>query len=217
MPKLISFFGTLGSGKTIRAKLLSNFLGLPLYSEIADSPFLEDMFLYGKNALLNQLHFLYRNRNQILINYDINRENVLIFDYYIAQVDAFSYYFLNNSEYKEFSNHYKAIIKELPLPDFIIFLNIDYDLNLVRIKMRERYYEKVSKEFVNTIQKKIYEHLNLIKKKTNVLEIDASLDIKNCLETRMKFLNMMINNLPSNIKKLVEKQNNHSSELILDS
>ena len=208
MAKLISFFGPLGSGKTIRAKLLSNFLALPLYSEIADSPFLKDMFLSRKNALLNQLHFLYRNRDQILSNFDINRENVLIFDYYIAQVDVFSHYFLNHFEYKEFLKHYKAIFNQLPLPDLIILLNIDYDLNLARIKMRERDYEKVDKEFVIMIQKKIYEHLNTIKSKTRVIEIDASLDIKNSLETRINVLNMMVHKLPSDIKRLVEKQNN---------
>lgn len=196
MPKLVSFFGTLGSGKTTRASLLSGFLGVPFYSEKADSPFLEDMFLHKNNALLNQLHFLYRNRNDIIDKYGECNADILVFDYYIAQVDAFSSYFLNSAEYKEFFKHYQMVTTKLPLPDLVIYLNVDSVLNLSRIRERKRFYENVEDEFITIIQNKQIEHFESLKKKTNVLELDSSVDIINSLANRLEVLRKMVANLP---------------------
>jgi deoxyadenosine/deoxycytidine kinase len=192
MPKIISFFSTLGAGKTTRAELLSGFLGVPFYSEKADSPFLGDMFSNKKNGFLNQLHFLYRDRNEILDKYKDNNDKYLIFDYHIAQVDVFSHFFLNPSEYQEFFQHYKYVIKKIPLPDLIIHLKIDIDLNMTRVKERGRTHEQITKRFMTITQARTQEHIANLKKKTNVLDIDASNDVINCLNSRLQVVREMV-------------------------
>lgn len=193
MPKLINFFGTLGTGKTTRAQLLSGFLGVPCHSEKADSPYLEDMFLNRENALLNQLHFLYRDKEDILEQYrKSSSSSLLIFDYNIAQVKAFSDYFLNRDEYQEFIKHYDAVTRVLPLPDLIIYLKLDEDSNLVRIGTRDRPYEKVDKDFITLLQKKQFEYLEELRSKTQVIELDSSKDIINSLSNRLEFLREIV-------------------------
>jgi deoxyguanosine kinase len=196
MPKLISFFGTLGSGKTTRARLLAGFLDVPFYSELADSPFLEDMFLEKKNALLNQLHFLYRDRNEIIEKYNRCDTDVLIFDYHIAQVDAFSKHFLSSEEYQEFSQHYQGVVNQLPLPDLVIYLHLDSELNFIRVQARNRTHEKVDKEFLSVMQDKQKEHLEKLKEKTQVLELDSSTDIIGSLDNRLEVIGKIVSKLP---------------------
>lgn len=195
MHKYITFLGSLGSGKTTHAELLAGFLGQPIFSEKADSPFMKDMFLNKRNALLNQLHFLYRNRNEIIGNISTAKNNVLIFDYNIIQVDVFSEYLLNTKEYKEFLNHFKLIYNEIPIPDLIIYLHINTSLNISRIKMRNRNYEKIDTKFITFMNNKIHEHLIKLKSRTRVLELDASRDIINSLETRMEVLSIIYKEL----------------------
>lgn len=196
MSKLISFFGTIGSGKTSRAKLLSDFFSVPFYSEIADSPFLKDTFINKKNALLNQLHFLYRDRNQILEKYDKKNNDILIFDYHIVQVDIFSKLFLNSAEYKEFSGHFQEILNQLPIPDLIIFLEIDPGLNLSRIESRNVGHEKIlNKNTIKFMNEQLHIHLERLKTITKVLCIDASLDIRNSIETRLQVLTKMVHEI----------------------
>jgi len=198
MPSFISFFGPIGSGKTARAKLLSDFLHVPLYSELADSPFLQDMFISKRNALLNQLHFLYRDRNQILKEYNKKNTKYLIFDYHIAQVDVFSQCFLRKSEYKLFSTHFTKVMNNIPTPDLIIYLYIDQQTNIARIESRNIDYEKsLTKKDMLLMHTKIKRHLELIKRKTSVLEIDASKDVIGSLKARLDILETMISGIAS--------------------
>lgn len=196
MAKLISFLGPMGSGKTTRAKLLSDFLCVAMNSEKADSPFLKDMFASKQNVLLNQLYYLYRNRDQILENYHNTDDDYLVYDYYIAQVDIFSKYFLNIDEYKEFSQHYKEIYKQLPVPDLIVYLYLDKDLNLKRIKNSEFIFKNIDLAFVEHMHKYINQYLDRIKKETIVLEIDASHDVIESFSTRLDVLMKMTSCLP---------------------
>lgn len=192
MPKIIAFYGPIGSGKTTRAKMLSHFMGVPLFSEIADSPFLKDMLLFRKNALLNQLHFLYRDKNQVLESIDNKISEVLIFDYYIAQVDVFSKCYLKRHEYELFSEHYKKVLRQIPKPNLIIYLSVDQETNRTRIKSRDIKHEReINRKDISLMHAYTKSTLAHIKRNANIMELDASEDIMFSLTSRLKVLEIM--------------------------
>ena len=197
MPKTIAFFGPIASGKTTRAKLLSGFLGLPYFSEIADSPFLSDMLLFRKNSLLNQLHFLYRDKNQILdcLNRS-SHHDLIIYDYYIAQVDIFSRCFLNTNEYRIFCSHYEKVEAQIPKPSLIINLSIDLETNLHRIQSRNlRHESKIRGKDISIMHRHFANGLTAFKKKSRILELDATQDVLKSYTSRFKFLEIVLSQI----------------------
>ena len=192
MAKLISFFGALGSGKTTYGRLLSSFLEIPLYSEQATSPFLKDMFLNKKHALLNQLHFLYTDRNQILDTIKNSEAFYTIFDYHIIQVEIFSRLFLNETEYKDFSIHYQKVTEDLPSPDLVICTNTNSELIKERIIKRGRTYEKDNLGVVQSIIEMIPKYIKTLSRTADVYVINSDRDIYGSLKIRKEVLYEMI-------------------------
>lgn len=137
---IVSLEGLPGAGKTTTAKLAADALGGEyVHERSAEHPFLEDFYRdIERYTLETELCF-------VLIHYhqyrDLDCDRVVLLDYSPVKDLVFADLNLRGSDHELFEAVYARTSGSLPAPDVAIFLDLDLDHILQRIRDRGREYE----------------------------------------------------------------------------
>ncbi|MGY8952728.1 MAG: deoxynucleoside kinase [Flavobacteriales bacterium] len=152
----IAIEGNIGAGKTTLAKKFSEKIQAKIVlEEFAENPFLPKFYNEpDKYAFQLELSFL-AERYQQLIK-DLSNRNlfyqVIISDYIIHKSRIFARTNLDPATFKLYNQLYQLIIKTMPKPELIIYLNNDSDKLLSNISKRGRDFEQeIKAEYLNKL------------------------------------------------------------------
>ena len=154
----IAIEGNIGAGKTTLAKKFSEKIQAKIVlEEFAENPFLPKFYNEpDKYAFQLELSFLAERYQQLLK--DLSNRNlfyqVIISDYIIHKSRIFARTNLDPATFKLYNQLYQLIIKTMPKPELIIYLNNDSDKLLSNISKRGRDFEQdIKAEYLNKIHK----------------------------------------------------------------
>jgi len=152
--KFIAIEGPIGVGKTILTKKLGEKLNSQLLLEETTNPFLHEFYHNKKGASFKTQLFFLVNRYTQLVNLKqapLFHANTIA-DFIIEKDKIFACLNLDNQELSIYNKLYSLLIKELPQPDIIIYLQAKPDVLLHRIKRRNLPYEKnISEDYLKEI------------------------------------------------------------------
>ena len=135
--------GPIGVGKTTLARYLQQELNAQLMLEqFEENPFLSAFYENPEcYALQTQLFFLMtRYKQNDLLERLTDRP--LVSDYIFAKNDLFAGYTLTGEELALYNNISRALAKQIPAPDLVIYLHAATDVLMERIARRGRPYEQ---------------------------------------------------------------------------
>ncbi len=198
----IAIEGPIGVGKTTLTELLVDyFQGSGIYEVVEENPFLEKFYQEPERfAFQTQIFFLLSRFKQMeqIIQADLFCKTV-VSDYLFDKDRIFASINLNSDEFILYEKVFRALHKQLPEPDLIIYLTASTDVLLSRIRERNRSFEKeMQGVYLDKIKQMYKQHfLSLDQKKQNtVLWVDTSeLNIKENEKDKHSLVNMILSHL----------------------
>jgi deoxyadenosine/deoxycytidine kinase len=176
----IEICGGVASGKTTLCHLLA---GYGLHSEFerfSDNPFWA-LFYQDPNlhAFETEVTFLLQHYSQIKTSISI--PSTVAFDYSLLQDEAYARVNLDGGRLKAFEAVYQYVIKELPPPLLVIYLQCRPREQLRRIQDRMRNEEKtIQIDYLDALNRAIAHVIGEIRGCIRILEIDSvTLDFAN--------------------------------------
>lgn len=148
--------GVIGVGKTTLCKLLADEFNGRMILEAADeNPFLADFYKNRQSmAFQTQLWFLlsrYRQLSETFAQQDLFH-HVTFSDYIFAKDTLFASINLDENELALYNSVLSIIDKNVPKPDFIIYLQASTDVLIKRIEKRGRAYEhSMDRGYIETL------------------------------------------------------------------
>ncbi len=141
----IAIEGVIGVGKTSLARLLQPVFEAELLLEaFEENPFLSDFYADRRRyAFQTQIFFLlsrYRQQREF-VPQALKRSN-LIADYTFEKDVLFARLNLEGDELETYNLVHEALAERIPPPDLIVYLQVDTDVAMQRIAMRDRPYER---------------------------------------------------------------------------
>ena len=136
----IAIEGPIGVGKTALAERLAERLDATAVLEERDNPFLED-FYNGRTgaALQAQLFYLLnRHRQQLSVRQADLFAQSTVSDYVFDKDKIFAYLNLDDNELFIYQRLYDLLVRDIPAPDLVIYLQASTDDLLRRLRERER-------------------------------------------------------------------------------
>ena len=151
----IAIEGVIGVGKTSLSQILAKRLGARLVLEkFEENPFLSDFYKDRERyAFQTQIFFLLsRYRQQMeLFQTELFHQN-LVTDYLFIKDKLFAYLNLNEKELMLYDQMLSLLIRQIPRPDLVIYLQADTERLLKNISFRGRDYEKnMDKEYIEAL------------------------------------------------------------------
>ena len=137
----IAIEGPIGVGKTPLVERLATRLDAAVVREEADNPFLADFYAGRPGAGLQaQLFYLLnRHRQQLTLRQANLFAQATIADYLFDKDKIFAYLNLDDNELFIYQRLYDLLVRDVPAPDLVIYLQAPTDV-LVR-RLRERHTE----------------------------------------------------------------------------
>ena len=136
----IAIEGPIGVGKTSLAERLADRLDAATVLEESENPFLAD-FYNGRAgaALQSQLFYLLsRHRQQLTLQQANLFAQSTVADYVFDKDKIFAYLNLDDNELFIYQRLFDLLVKDVPAPDLVIYLQAPTDVLLRRIKEREK-------------------------------------------------------------------------------
>src|SRR5688572_1266001 len=140
MHRYIAIEGPIGVGKTALATRLAARLDATTVLEETENPFLAD-FYAGKPgaALQTQLFYLLnRHRQQLSLRQGQLFAQVTIADYLFDRDKIFAYLNLDDNELFIYQRLYDLLVKDVPAPDLVVYLQAPTDVLARRRRARDR-------------------------------------------------------------------------------
>lgn len=144
--RYVAIEGVIGAGKTTLVKLLGERLGgQTLFEEFENNPFLADFYKdRHRHAFQTQMFFLLSRFRQIQDYFqqqDLFRPQV-VSDYMFAKDKIFATQNLDENEMGLYQRLAGMMERQLPRPDYVVYLQADTKTLMNRIKLRDRDYER---------------------------------------------------------------------------
>lgn len=144
--RYVAIEGVIGAGKSTLVKLIGERLnGQTLYEEFENNPFLADFYKdRHRFAFQTQIFFLLSRFRQIQDYFqqqDLFRPQV-ISDYMFAKDKIFATQNLDENEMGLYQRLAGMMERQLPRPDYVVYLQADTKTLMSRIRMRDRDYER---------------------------------------------------------------------------
>ncbi|MFO7651750.1 MAG: deoxynucleoside kinase [bacterium] len=142
--RYIAVEGPIGVGKTALVGLLAERLkARPVLESVEENPFLEKFYLDPRGyAFQTQLFFLLaRHRQQREMAQPELFDEAVVSDYLFDKDRVFAYLNLTEHELALYERIYAFLVKEVPTPDIVVYLQARTDVLLARIRQRARPFE----------------------------------------------------------------------------
>jgi deoxyadenosine/deoxycytidine kinase len=142
--RYIAVEGPIGVGKTALAERLAQRLDAELVREVAEeNPFLDRFYSDMRNyAFQTQVFFLLaRHKQQLALSQPGLFHQTVVSDYLFEKDRIFAYLNLTEHELALYERIYKYLVKEVPKPDVVVYLQARSDVLMARIKQRGRQFE----------------------------------------------------------------------------
>ncbi len=143
--KHIAIEGVIGVGKTSLSTMLSDEQNGKLVLEIVEkNPFLSDFYKDKENlAFQTQIFFLFSRYHQQeeLMQFDLFKQTVFT-DYIFEKDKIFAYLNLSEKEISLYEKIYNLLVKKVPKPDLVVYLQASTEVLMERIKRRGREFER---------------------------------------------------------------------------
>ena len=138
--QFIAIEGPIGVGKTALAERLAERLDATAVLEERDNPFLEDFYSGRTGAALQaQLFYLLnRHRQQLSVQQTDLFAQSTVSDYLFDKDKIFAYLNLDDNELFIYQRLYDLLVRDIPAPDLVIYLQASTDDLLRRLRERER-------------------------------------------------------------------------------
>ncbi|HVH28644.1 MAG TPA: deoxynucleoside kinase [Vicinamibacterales bacterium] len=142
----IAIEGPIGAGKTALAERLGARLDATIVLEEPENPFLADFYADRPGAALQaQLFYLLnRHRQQTTLRQTDLFSQITIADYLFDKDKIFAYLNLDDNELFIYQRLYDLLVRDVPTPDLVVFLQAPTDVLLRRVHTRKRDPESVA-------------------------------------------------------------------------
>ncbi|MEK6569830.1 MAG: deoxynucleoside kinase [Bacteroidota bacterium] len=153
--RYIAIEGVIGVGKTTLATMLSQRLGGRVVLEkFEENPFLEKFYQDPEHyAFQTQIFFLlsrYRQQ-QVLFQADLFQK-IVVSDYMFEKDKIFAYLNLQDDELRLYETLVGQLEKNIPTPDFVIYLQSSVERLMTNIRKRARSIEEpISEEYIRNL------------------------------------------------------------------
>jgi deoxyadenosine/deoxycytidine kinase len=136
----IAIEGPMGAGKTSLATRMSARLDAAVVLEESDNPFLADFYAGRPGAALqSQLFYLLnRHRQQLAIRQGDLFSQTTVADYLFDRDKIFAYLNLDDNELFIYQRLYDLLVRDVPPPDLVIYLQTPTDVLLRRLAERAK-------------------------------------------------------------------------------
>ena len=153
-PRLISFAGVIGVGKTTLARSLGEIYGVKLIEEQYDeNPYLSDVYAGREDlALDSELFFVNSSAKQLSAGVLVDDE-IYINDYIFDKAVVYAKRWLADDLIDKYMLEYDKLREKVLQPSLVIYLKDDIELCLERIHLRNRPYEQhIEAEFLANLE-----------------------------------------------------------------
>ena len=183
--RYIAIEGPIGAGKTALAERLGTRLDATVVLEEMENPFLADFYADRPGAALQaQLFYLLnRHRQQTTLRQADLFSQTTICDYVFDKDKIFAYLNLDDNELFIYQRLYELLVRDVPPPDLVIYLQAPTDVLLKRIRTRGRPEEsRLSEEYLAEVNR-AYNHYFFHYAATPLLVVNTEdVDFANCPE-----------------------------------
>lgn len=149
--------GVIGVGKTSLARLLQQEFDCQILLEaFEENPFLSDFYEDRERyAFQTQIFFLLsRYRQQREAVPDALEQGNLIADYTFEKDRLFARLNLEGDELATYRLVYSALAERIPAPDLIVYLQVETDVAMQRIALRDRPYERsMDRDYIDQLNR----------------------------------------------------------------
>jgi len=138
--RYLAIEGPVGAGKTALAERLAMRVDATCILEDADNPFLADFYQDRPGAAFQtQLFFLLNRHRQLsgLRQADLFSQ-VSVCDYLFDRDRIYAYLSLDDNELFIYQRLYDLLVRDIPSPDLVVYLQAPTDLILKRLRERAR-------------------------------------------------------------------------------
>ena len=144
--RYIAIEGPIGAGKTVLAERLGTRLDATVVMEETDNPFLTDFYADRPgSALQAQLFYLLnRHRQQTSLRQADLFSQTIICDYLFDKDKIFAYLNLDDNELFIYQRLYDLLVRDVPPPDLVVYLQSPTDVLLRRVHSRRLEAEAVA-------------------------------------------------------------------------
>ena len=136
----IAIEGPIAAGKTALAERLATRLDAAAVLEDRENPFLADFYAGRPGAALqSQLFYLLdRHRQQLSLHQGDLFAQATVSDYLFDRDKIFAYLNLDDNELFIYQRLYDLLIKDVPPPDLVVYLQAPTELLIRRVRERQR-------------------------------------------------------------------------------
>ena len=136
----IAIEGPIAAGKTALAERLATRMDAAAVLEDRENPFLADFYAGRPGAALqSQLFYLLdRHRQQLSLHQGDLFAQATVSDYLFDRDKIFAYLNLDDNELFIYQRLYDLLIKDVPPPDLVVYLQAPTELLIRRVRERQR-------------------------------------------------------------------------------
>lgn len=195
---IVSVLGLIGSGKSTLVNKLANTNNYSVFEEPVDNnPFLSDYYEDPNRwSFTLQIYYLwerYKQSQEAFIksmrNETVILDSSLYSDFAFAMLQHNRGYF-TDSEYSTYLNMHKIITAQTAYPDITVWLQLNPEQTLERIKKRSRDCESsISLKYLKSLDSTYQIVLEKLSKHTNIISIDATQSADKVYETANRIIN----------------------------
>jgi len=157
MRRYVAIEGPIGVGKSSLSKMLGERFGVePVFEAVDENPFLKSFYSDRAGfAFQTQMFFLVSRYKQLsaLAQVDLFSRTILC-DYVMERDMLFAGINLDENEFRLYLDIYNQLVKQVPAPDLVVFLQADTSTLMKRIKQRGRDIERsVGYDYIDRVNR----------------------------------------------------------------
>lgn len=162
MGRYIAIDGPIGVGKSSLVRMLGERFGVePVYEQVEENPFLGQFYKdHASYAFHTQMFFLISRYKQLSTLSQVDLFNqVTLCDYTMERDLIFAGLNLDQREYNLYLDVYRQMVKSVPTPDLVVYLQADTPTLLKRVRQRGRTIEKeISDQYLERVNRAFSEY-----------------------------------------------------------